>query len=124
MQQAKAAVAALTDEERKDLSVVGITLDPMNDDVARLALMAEGQDIAAPLYRLCTGEPVAVEKLRDGLDVTRRRDPVSGVIDHANYFLVVDRAGRIAYRLTIGDRQQRWLTAALRTLILEGRVGS
>ncbi len=119
MQQAKAAVAALTDAERDEVSVVGITLDPANDTPARLAAMAVGQEIEAPRFRLATGDPATVEALLDRLDVSRPRDPVTGVIDHGNLFFVVDRRGKIAYRLTIGERQQRWLVAALRGLIAE-----
>src|SRR5690606_7319407 len=122
--QAKAAVAALTDAERADLTVVGITLDPARDTPAVLAAMADGQGVAAPLYRLATGEPAVVEALLDRLDVSRRRDPETGVIDHANLFLLVDRQGRIAYRFTIGDRQQSWLTSALRLLLREARGAS
>lgn len=119
MQQAKAAVAALTVEEQAEVSVVGVTLDAENDTPQRLSAMAEGQQVAAPRFRLATGDPKAVEALLDRLDVSRTRDPATGVIDHSNLFFVVDRRGRIAYRLTIGDRQQEWLAAALRGLVAE-----
>ncbi len=46
------------------------------------------------------------------------------MIDHANLFLLVDRAGRIAYRLTLGERQQRWLTSALEFLLREEPGGA
>ncbi len=119
MRQAKAAVATLNPEEQADVTVVGITLDPTNDTPARLRQMAEGQGVSAPRFRLGTGAPDMVEKVLDDLDVSRKRDPITGVIDHANLFFVVDRRGRIAYRLTIGDRQQQWLVAALRNLLSE-----
>lgn len=128
MRQAKAAVAALNDAEQAQVSVVGITLDAKNDTPERLRQMAAGQGVSAPGFRLGTGQPEVVDKLLDDLDVSRKRDPVTGVIDHANLFFVVDRKGRIAYRLTIGERQQQWLIAALRSLIAEpgglgGRTG-
>lgn len=124
MGQAKGAVAALSDDERSRLTVVGITLDPARDDVATLARMAEGQEIAAPLFNLCTGEPAAVEAVLDRFGVARRRDPETGVIDHANLFFAIDPQGRIAYRLTLGEGQEQWLTAALRELVHEARPGA
>jgi len=41
------------------------------------------------------------------------------VIDHANLFLLLDRNGKVAYRLGLGDRQERWLASALRILLQE-----
>lgn len=119
MQQAKAAVAALTEDEQAQVSVVGISLDAEHDTPQRLAAMAAGQAVTAPRFRLGTGEPRLVEAVLDRLDVSRKRDPSTGVIDHANLFFVVDRRGRIAYRLTLGERQQQWLAAALRRLVAE-----
>ena len=41
------------------------------------------------------------------------------MIDHANLFLLLDREGRIAYRLSLGDQQERWLVTALQVLLRE-----
>lgn len=119
MAQSKRAVAALTDEEKRGLAIVAITLDPQNDTREVLAKMAEAQGVAAPLYHLVTGDPAAVERALDALEIARTRDPATGVIDHANLFLLVDRHGRLAYRLGLGQRQEQWLTTALRLLVRE-----
>jgi protein SCO1 len=119
MAQAKAAVAALTESQRRDLTVVGITLDPENDTPERLGDMARGQEVKAPLWNLVTGEPAKVERTLDLLSVARQRDPKTGVIDHSNLFILVDRAGRVAYRLTLGKQQQQWLVSALQVLLAE-----
>jgi cytochrome oxidase Cu insertion factor (SCO1/SenC/PrrC family) len=71
------------------------------------------------LYHLVTGDPAEVEPLLDRMQIARQRDPETGVISHANLFLLIDREGRIAYRLGLGERQQRWLTSALRVLLRE-----
>jgi len=60
-----------------------------------------------------------VEGVLDAMQIARQRDPETGVISHANLFLLVDREGRLAYRLGLGERQQRWLTSALRVLLNE-----
>lgn len=117
--QAKRAVAALGDAERDGLTVLGVTLDPVRDDVAALQRMAKAQRVEAPLYRLLTGEPAEVNRVLDALNVARARDEKTGVIDHVNVFILVDRQGRIAYRLGLGEEQERWLVDALRLLLAE-----
>ncbi|MCC6157238.1 MAG: SCO family protein [Deltaproteobacteria bacterium] len=119
MGQTKKSVAELTDAQRSDLSVLAITLDPENDTPGVLAEMAKGQEIAAPLYRLVTGEPNTVNELLDRFSIARTRNPETGAIDHANLFILIDRSGYIAYRLSLGERQQRWLVSALKVLLAE-----
>lgn len=119
LEQARDALDELSAEERAHVHVVGVTLDPGHDTPAVLAELAEMHGLERPTYRLVTGPPEEVERVLDRMDVSRRRDPTTGVIDHANVFLVVDPGGRVAYRLTIGERQQRWLVSALRVLVRE-----
>lgn len=119
--QAKRAVAALSPPERADVTMLAVTLDPERDGPAELARMAEGQGVSAPAFRLATGPAEEVNRVLDALQIARRRDPETGVIDHANLFVVVDRSGRVAYRFTLGERQERWLESALRLLVAEQR---
>ncbi len=123
LRQTRQAVDALTEEEQAELSVLGITLDATRDTPEVLARLAKAQEVSPPLYRFVTGEPAEVERVLDRFDVARSRDPETGVIDHANLFILIDRQGRMAYRLTLGEQQQRWLTTALRLLIAEPRPG-
>lgn len=116
-----AAVAALTPDERADLRVVIPTLDPVRDTRAVLAEVADKRGFRAPFVRMLTGEPERVERALDRLGFERRRDPATGVIDHPNLFVLVDRSGRVAYRLGLGEPQRPWLVAALRTLLHESR---
>lgn len=117
--QARRAVSKLTDAERAKLLVLGITLDPERDDVERLAFMATAQKVEAPLFRLLAGEPERVNATLDAFNIARKRDPATGVIDHVNAFLLIDRQGRLAYRLGLGDEQEQWLLEALRLLLAE-----
>ncbi|MCB1045540.1 MAG: SCO family protein [Acidobacteria bacterium] len=119
MAQTKRAVAALTDTERRELRVLGITLDPKTDTVKVLSSMAQAQEITPPIYHLLTGDPDRVEHTLDLYGFSRTRNPETGVIDHANLFILVDRKGRVAYRFTLGDRQEEWLIKALKLLISE-----
>jgi protein SCO1/2 len=117
--QSKLAVGELSAAEREDLRVVAVTLDPEHDSTEVLANLSRMQEMPAPLYHLVTGEPAEVERVLDRMAIARRRDPETGVIDHAGVFLLVDRQGRVAYRLGLGPSQERWLTAALRVLLQE-----
>lgn len=119
LNQTKAALAELDEEELADLRVVGVTLDPGNDSQEVLARLADLHGFSTPLYNLVTGEPAAVERALDDMDISRSRDPETGIIEHANLFLLVDRQGRVAYRFTLGDRQQQWLVKALKILLAE-----
>ncbi len=119
LSETRAALAALEPGERADLVVLGVTLDPVHDDEATLARLALAHGLAAPSVRLLTGEPAAVERVLDRMGVARERDPVTGIIEHQNVFLLVDRRGRVAYRLALGDRQKAWLVQAIRRLIAE-----
>jgi protein SCO1/2 len=117
--QANAAIAAVPSDVRDDLRVIAVSMDPAHDTPEVLAELARSHQVETPLYALVTGEPAQVERVLDDLGIARTRDPLTGVIDHANLFLLVDRGGRIAYRLTLGERQQRWLTSALELLLRE-----
>jgi len=119
LDQARRAIAELSPEQREDLRVIAVTLDPEKDSPAVLHQLAENHGMQAPLYNLVTGNPADVEPLLDRMEIARERDPETGIINHANLFLLIDREGRVAYRLGLGERQQRWLTSALRILLRE-----
>jgi protein SCO1/2 len=121
--QAKRAIAAVPEALLGDLRVVAVSMDPAKDTPETLAELALRHEVESPRYALVTGEPARVERVLDDLGVARKRDPETGVIDHANLFLLVDRQGRIAYRLTLGERQERWLASALELLLREKRDG-
>jgi protein SCO1/2 len=117
--QTRSAIDELAEQDRAGLRVVAVTMDPQNDSPEVLSRLAKNHGMPAPLYNLVTGEPSEVERVLDRMQVARERDPETGVINHANLFLLLDREGRLAYRLGLGDRQQRWLVSALRVLLKE-----
>jgi cytochrome oxidase Cu insertion factor (SCO1/SenC/PrrC family) len=58
------------------------------------------------------------------LQIARERNPQTGMIDHANLFIVLDRKGTIAYRFTLGEHQEHWLARALQLLTREQAGGA
>ena len=123
LSEAKRVVGSLTAGEQSDLRVIAVTLDPAHDSPEVLAELAGMHGMKTPLYHLVTGKVPEVEGTLDRIGVSRRRDPKTGVIDHANLFILVDRQGKVAYRLTLGPRQERWLGTALRLLLNESPHG-
>lgn len=117
--QARRVVDGLDPELADDLIVAGITLDPATDDVAMLSSMAEAQMISAPRWRLLTGPVETVESTLDILGFARSRDPETGIIDHVNLFILVDRGGRIAYRFGLGELQEAWSSQGIELLLRE-----
>jgi protein SCO1/2 len=117
--QARRVIEELPPEARDDLRLVAVTLDPEHDSPGVLSELAGLHGLDLPLYNLVTGPPAEVEAVLDAMDLPRSRDPATGVIVHPSLFLLLDRDGRLAYRLTLGERQERWLAAALRVLIAE-----
>jgi protein SCO1/2 len=117
--QARQAVAGLTDAQRADLRIFAVTLDPERDDPQVLAGMARGHGITAPQWNLVTGNPREVNRVIDDMGVWRAWNPEKRRLDHSNVFLLIDRQGRLAYRFSLGDLQQAWLTEALRVLTSE-----
>ncbi|MBZ0136806.1 MAG: SCO family protein [Planctomycetes bacterium] len=116
--QAKRAVARLNEEEQADVYFVAVTLDPENDSVEGLAKLAQGQGLAAPAFNLVTGDSLEVNKTLNRMGIERYRDEL-GVIQHTNMFMVIDRAGTVAYRFSLGDLQEDWLVEALKLVCAE-----
>jgi protein SCO1/2 len=119
IQQAKRVADRLSEEQRQDLHILGITMDPENDSPEALAELAEMHGLVAPLFEFLTGDPDEVNALLDQFGVLRERNLETGVIDHVNLYFLLDRQGKIAYRLTLGDQQERWLESALAVLLEE-----
>jgi protein SCO1/2 len=117
--QLERATAGLTAEERAQLLTLAITLDPERDTVSRVAEIAKARGFTAPARQFLTGEPTAVSRVLDAYGFERRRDEKTGIIEHANLFILVDRRGLVAYRFSLGERQERWLQAASRLLVAE-----
>jgi protein SCO1 len=117
--QAKRVLEGLPPAVREQVVVVAITFDPEHDRPEVLAELAAKHGVDAPRFLLATGAPERVERVLDRYGFSRARNPDTGVIDHANLFLVVDRGSRLAYRFSLGDRQAGWLGEALELLARE-----
>ncbi len=119
----KKILAELPPADRAGLSVVALSLNPEYETSELMNLVAEGRGLSYPEFRyLNTRQPAAMHEALTRLQFSAVRDPRTGVIDHANLFLLVDRSGHIAYRFTLDPRHQAWLREGLRALLHEAHV--
>lgn len=102
-----------------DLRILTITLDPAHDTREIRAQAANNQSVQSPPWHLLGGPVEAVEATLDRWEVARRKNPETGQIDHANLFFVIDRQGRLAYRLGLSTEREAWLAEAVITLLDE-----
>lgn len=117
--QARDAVAGLSEADRSNLTVMAISLDPEGDSLDLMARTAAAYGMDAPGFHFLNGDPVEVNAILDALSISRTRDPNTGQIDHANMYILIDEKGAIAFRLTLSDRHQSWLSDALKHLLAE-----
>lgn len=120
--QARRVVEGLPEPLRSSVRVLGVTLDPEHDTPETMAALAQSQRISAPTFRLLSGPLDRVNDVLDAMGVQRKRNAKTGVIDHANVFVLVDRSGRVAYRFALDAKHERWMGEALQVLAREPRL--
>lgn len=119
-QELQAVLAELPPSERAQLRVVALSLNPEYETAALMDAIAEGRGFAYPEFRYVNGErPAGMHDLLTRLQFSATRDPRTGIIDHANLFLLLDRRGQIAFRFTLDPRHRPWLRDGLRHLLRE-----
>lgn len=97
--------------------IVAISLDPENDTAEQRRRIADAYELASPAFEFLNGPPEEVNRVLDRLQVQRRFNENTQQIDHSNLFFLIDRQGNIAYRFTLNERYQGWLSEALQTLL-------
>ena len=124
LDQVKRTLERLTPEEREEVVLMAITMQPEKDTPELLSQIARFYRLDEYHAHLLTGEVDYVNHLLDRLNVSRTQRSGSADIDHANLFMLIDREGTLAFRFTLGERQEDWMTEALRVLIREEIPGS
>jgi protein SCO1 len=119
LDQVKRTLNDLTPGEREEVVLMAITMQPEKDTPGLLSQVARFYRLDEYNAHLLTGDADYVNALLDRMNVSRAERPDSADIDHANLFLIIDRDGSLAFRFTLGERQQDWMTQALRVLISE-----
>ncbi len=111
-----ALVRTLTTASRDlggDARVVLVTLDPWRDTPATLAGAMAGWPLPAET-RFLSGDPAAVSRLLDELQVARARDLQNGDVSHVPLVMLVDARGQVAYRFS--NPPAEWIVEGVRRL--------
>lgn len=119
LRETKALVDSLPADLRARVSVVAMSLNPEEDSMDLMRRVTEGYGFEHPSFRYVNGDPVVMHDALSRLGFARVKNAVTGVVDHANLFLLFDRDGAIAYRFTLDARHRSWLHEALRSLAAE-----
>ena len=109
----------LTPAQRAQMAVVAFSLNPEADTRELRAATARIYGLESPQFHFVNGVPGEMNALLDRLSVARSRDEKTGQIQHSNLFFLIDREGRIAYRLSLSQREQSWLGEAVRVLLAD-----
>ncbi|MBX3174700.1 MAG: SCO family protein [Gemmatimonadaceae bacterium] len=92
------AKRARVDAGAAGLPLLVVTLDPWRDTPERLATLAQQWGLG-PEDRFLSGEIAEVNRQLDLWRVPRVRDERTGAIGHGSTIIVVDPAGRVAWRI-------------------------
>jgi protein SCO1/2 len=112
-------VAGLPAEAKANLQLAALSLNPEYDTAALMGAVAEAYGLDYPGFRFLNGDPFVMAPLLRDLQFSPRRNPETGLIDHANLFILLDAEGRIAYRFNLDRRHRDWLRAAVLALTAE-----
>jgi protein SCO1/2 len=112
-------LAALPPDLRDRVSVVALSLNPEEDSADLMNRVTEGYGFRHPEFRYLNGEPAGLHDTLSRFGFARVKNPATGVIEHANLFLLLDARGEIAYRFTLDARHRSWLREALISLATE-----
>jgi len=119
LDQVKRVLDRLNPDDRDEVVLMAITMQPERDTPDLLKRVAGFYQLDNPNSHMLTGDPATVDNVLDKLNVSRYRDAETGVMDHVNLFYIIDREGKIAFRFTLGKKQEEWMTEALKLLIHE-----
>ncbi len=113
LRETKTLLDSLAPEVRQRVSVVALSLNPEEDSPELMLRITEGYGFQHPEFRYLNGEPTGIHETLTQLGFARVKDPRTGIIDHANLFLLLDARGEIAYRFTLDPRHRSWLREGL-----------
>lgn len=117
--QFRGVLDQLSPYELDEVVLVIVTMQPEKDRPELLSIMSRYYRLHQYPHHFLTGDPPDVHALLDRVGVARKVNEDTGEISHVNLFLIRDRKGKIAYRFSLGEYQEEWMLAAVRTLIHE-----
>ena len=86
---------------RADVQLVVLTLDPWRDTPDRLPSLGAHWELGAG-DRVLSGSVANVQQVLDSLGIGRRRNEMTGDIEHASTVMLINSRGRVAWRFDGG----------------------
>lgn len=117
--ETRESLESLPEELRSEATILAISLDPEGDTMTRMADASAAYGMVAPQFQFLNGPAEEVNAVLDQLQVGRQFNPATGLIEHANLFFLIDRAGTIAYRFRLSEQHKSWMPEALASLVAE-----
>jgi protein SCO1/2 len=114
--ETRKVIDSLPPAVRERLTVVALSLNPEYETTELMAALAAGYGFKHPEFRYLNGDPKVMHDVLEQLQFARVRNAQTGVIDHANLFILVDARGAIAYRFNLNPRHQAWLREGILAL--------
>ncbi len=119
VQQIYRVMSRLSESEREHIRILAITLDPEVDTPVMMKAMLTAHKVDQERFKGLTGPPEYVEAILTAYQFAKSRNPETNVLDHVNLINVVDAQGKMAFRFTLGNRQEEWLEQSIRYLLTE-----
>lgn len=119
LREVKNLTDSLPPELRENFSTIALSLNPEYDTRQLMETVATAYAFSYPAFRYVNGDPGVMHDLLTAFQFSPVKNPDTGVIEHANLFILLDAHGRIAYRLNLNERHLPWLRRATVDLLNE-----
>lgn len=119
LRQVKDLLDSMPEEDRQHFAVFALSLNPEYDTAQLMNAVATAYGFSYPTFRYLNGDVATMRELLTRMQFSPILNKETGVIDHANLFILIDADGRIAYRFNLDKRHQPWLREAATQLIRE-----
>lgn len=119
LMQVAELLETLPPRARAGLQVMAFSLNPEYDTAELMGAVAEAYGFVYPEFRYLNGEAEEIRPVLRDFQFSPRRNPETGIVDHANLFVLVDAEGRVAYRFNLDRRHRGWLRDAALSLLEE-----
>lgn len=117
--QVRDTLDALPPAVRDRVRVWAFSLSPEYDTAELMNSVAEAYGFTYPQFRYINGPGAPTKAVLEDWQFSARRDPDTGLVEHANLFILIDAQGRIAYRFNLDRRHEDWLREAIVALSAE-----
>lgn len=124
LREVKNLIEALPGHHRGRFHALALSLDPQYDTSGMMRAVATAYGFPSPGFHYLNGAPEEMHPLLTHMQFSPVLNEKTGAIDHANLFILIDAAGRIAYRFNLDPRHRPWLREAALQLLDEAAAES